>query len=181
LARCQGHRTLRSQASTTLRRDLLSAPRSISSSGFLRVVTSPLTSKPDLSPRFLRPISGSLRWDTYLSILECPPPGGSPDLKNQSCTGCGQRLRQNHLTSADKSIERCPARGGSAILHFHDRFLSNVTGMPSRRPKLGLRMSFVFRHIPYTCTAPEPALEPLRRDLARRILRICSLYASCPA
>ena len=75
-----------------------------SSSGLFRVVTRPLTSKPGLSPRFLRLISGSLRWDTYLSILERPPPGGSPDLKNQSCTGCGQRPRQNHLTSADKSI-----------------------------------------------------------------------------
>jgi hypothetical protein len=30
-------------------------------------------------------------------------------------------------------------------------------------------MSFVLPHIPYTCTVPEPALLPLRRELERRI------------
>jgi hypothetical protein len=49
-------------------------------------------------------------------------------------------------------------------------------------PRLTLiRMSFVPRHIPYTCTAREPAPELLRRDLARRTFGICSLYESCPA
>jgi hypothetical protein len=44
-----------------------------------------------------------------------------------------------------------------------------------------IRMFFVPRHIPYTCKAPEPVLEPLRRDSVRHTFRICSLYESCPA
>src|SRR6516225_1418712 len=44
-----------------------------------------------------------------------------------------------------------------------------------------VRMSFVSRRIPYTCTAPEPVLELPRRDLARRTFGICCLYESRPA
>ena len=75
-----------------------------SSSGITRVVTSPLTSKSGLRPRFFRLISGSLRWRAYLSTLDSPPPGGRPVLKNQSGTSWGQRAGQNHITSAVVSI-----------------------------------------------------------------------------
>ena len=56
----------------------------------------------DLKARFVAAfLDANLRLaplgDEYLSTREKPPPGGSPDLKNQSCTGCGQRPRQNHL------------------------------------------------------------------------------------
>jgi hypothetical protein len=44
-----------------------------------------------------------------------------------------------------------------------------------------IKMSFVSRHIPYRYTAPEPVLDLLRRDLARRTFRICYLCESCPA
>jgi hypothetical protein len=44
-----------------------------------------------------------------------------------------------------------------------------------------IKMSFVPRRIPYTYTAPEPVPDLLRRDLARRTFRICSLCESCPA
>jgi len=44
-----------------------------------------------------------------------------------------------------------------------------------------ITVSFVFRHIPYTCIAPEPVLELLRRDLALRTFRIWSLCGSDPA
>ena len=80
------------------------AARAVRAPRTLRVVISPLTSNSGLAPRFFRLISASPRCGTYLSTREKPPPGGSPDLKNQSCTGCGQRPCQNHLTSADKSI-----------------------------------------------------------------------------
>lgn len=44
-----------------------------SSSEITRVVTSPLTSKSGLRPRFFRLISGSLRWRAYLSTLARQP------------------------------------------------------------------------------------------------------------
>ena len=68
-----------------------------SSSGITRVVTSPLTSKSGLRPRFFRLISGSLRWRAYLSTLDSPPPGGRPVLKNQSRTSWGQRAGEGDL------------------------------------------------------------------------------------
>ena len=85
----------------------------------------------DLEARFVAAFFKANFWlaplDTYLSILERPPPGGSPDLKNQSCTGCGQRPRQNHLTSADKSIS-IPDR----LFHF---LLSNRSPFSERTVK----------------------------------------------
>ena len=61
--------------------------------------------------------------------------------------------------------------------HRHQRRL-----LQRNNPRLTLiRMSFVPRRIPYTCTAPEPALELLGRDLARRTFGICSLCESSPA
>src|SRR6516165_4278371 len=41
--------------------------------------------------------------------------------------------------------------------------------------------SFVFRHIPCTCIAPEPGLEVLIRGLALRTFRILPLCESAPA
>ena len=80
------------------------AARAVRAPGFLATRQTLSPRKSGLAPRFFRLISASPRCGTYSSTRDDPPPGGSPDLKNQSCTGCGQRPCQNHLTSADKSI-----------------------------------------------------------------------------
>jgi hypothetical protein len=91
---------------------------------------------------------------------------------------CTQRhSRATHLTGPIMCYCSCSAFRPCTSL-------SNPPLPPTTNPlprRSRLRMCFVLLHIPYTRTALERALGPLRRDLARRTLRICSLYASCPA
>jgi hypothetical protein len=105
-----------------------------SSSEIPRAFTSPLTSNSGLLPRLLRLISGLPRCGAYLSILDCPPPGGSPDLKNQSCAGCRRCPRQNHLTSADTSISM-----PDNAIYFHHRSQLGVAACRMRYLRLVLR------------------------------------------
>src|SRR5690349_8987065 len=66
-----------------------------------------------------------------------------------------------------------PTRSGRIV-----RLRALETRPKTRVESARLRKSFVSRRIRYTCTAPAPPLDLLRRDLTPRIFDIWPLYES---
>jgi hypothetical protein len=98
--------------------------------------------------------------------LRVPPPRKRPVRLSKNSADAGVERRLNHV-AFDRGADACTSY--SRCRRRSDHALTVV------------RMSFVSRRIPYTCTAPEPVLDPPRRDLTRRTFGICCLYESCPA
>jgi hypothetical protein len=73
-----------------------------------------------------------------------------------------------------------PVAVPAVALYAISDLLGISNGLQSRYQS-AITTSFVCRHIPYTCMAPEPVLELLRHDLALRTFRISSLCESVPA
>ena len=90
---------------------------------------------------------------------------------------CARPQRAPHHFGGDRANMRRPTSGSGQKTAAHKAAFP----YHSTRALTVVRMSFVPRRIPYTCTAPEPVLELPRRDLARRTFGICCLYESCPA
>ena len=137
---------------------------------------------PQLRVRVLRERRAALLFDAL------PEARRHPEVQRPPHYRVTQEAEQ--LTCAHNGIAELRAsRGRScatvlALLFGLETSLSNRPLPPTTNPlprRSHLRMCFVLLHIPYTRTALERTLGPLRRDLARRTLRICSLYASCPA